>query len=147
MLIIGAGFGGICMGIKAKAAGLDVLILERANDIGGTWRENIYPGCACDTQSHHYSFSFFMKSDWSRRFAGHAEILEYLHSAVDAFDLRDDICLNHAVRAIHFDKLPAETGPKVGAEIVRTVGGRLQTPVGTDALKTRRLRLAQQPTP
>ncbi|MGE4660082.1 MAG: NAD(P)-binding protein [Arenicellales bacterium] len=102
MLIIGAGFGGICMGIKAKAAGLDVLILERANDIGGTWRENIYPGCACDTQSHHYSFSFFMKSDWWRRFAGHAEILEYLHSAVDAFDLRDDNCLNHAVRAIHF---------------------------------------------
>ncbi len=104
MLIVGAGFGGICMGIKAKGAGLNLVILERAGDIGGTWRENVYPGCACDTRSHHYSFSFFMKSDWSRRFAGHAEILEYLHNAVDAFGLRNDIHLKQTVRALHFDE-------------------------------------------
>ena len=154
MLIIGAGFGGICMGIKAKAAGLDVLILERANDIGGTWRENIYPGCACDTQSHHYSFSFFMKSDWSRRFAGHAEILAYLHSAVDAFDLRDDICLNHAVRAIHFDQdasiwsVKTESGKTYRAHFVVSAVGQLNQPAwpdipGLDAFSGKRMHSAK----
>ncbi len=52
VLVIGAGFGGLCMGIKALEAGLDFVILERAGEVGGSWRENTYPGAACDTQSH-----------------------------------------------------------------------------------------------
>ena len=138
MLIIGAGFGGICMGIKAKAVGLSVLILERAEDIGGTWRENVYPGCACDTQSHHYSFSFFMKSNWSRRFAGHAEILEYLHSAVDAFDLQGDIRLQQAVQSIHFSQetsiwsVKTESGATYRARFVVSAVGQLNQPAWPD---------------
>ena len=138
MLIIGAGFGGICMGIKAKAAGLSVLILERADDIGGTWRENVYPGCACDTQSHHYSFSFFMKSNWSRRFAGHAEILKYLHSAVDAFDLQGDIHLQQAVQAICFSEdtsiwsVKTKSGAMYRARFVVSAVGQLNQPAWPD---------------
>ncbi len=138
MLIVGAGFGGICMGIKAKGAGLSVVILERAGDIGGTWRENVYPGCACDTRSHHYSFSFFMKSDWSRRFAGHAEILEYLHNAVDAFELRDDIHFNQTVRALHFDEdsstwsVKTESGTAYRARFVVSAVGQLNQPAWPD---------------
>ncbi len=52
VLVIGAGFGGLRMGIKALEAGLDFVILERAGEVGGSWRENTYPGAACDTQSH-----------------------------------------------------------------------------------------------
>jgi len=154
MLIIGAGFGGICMGIKAKAAGLNVVVLERADDIGGTWRENVYPGCACDTQSHHYSFSFFMKSDWARRFAGHAEILAYLHSAVDAFELRGDIRLNQTVRAAHFDEeasvwsVKTASGKTYRALFVVSAVGQLNQPAwpdipGLDAFSGKRMHSAK----
>ena len=59
ILIIGTGFAGLCAAIQLKQAGFDDLVLlERADDVGGTWRDNHYPGCACDVQSHLYSFSF-----------------------------------------------------------------------------------------
>ncbi len=77
--IIGSGFAGLCMGIKLKEAGIaDFFIAERANALGGTWRDNHYPGCACDVQSHVYSFSFAPNPHWSRQFAPQAEIRAYL---------------------------------------------------------------------
>ena len=77
--IIGAGFSGICMGIKLLEAGIeDFFILERAAEVGGTWRDNEYPGCACDIPSHLYSFSFEPKADWSRLFPCQQEIQDYL---------------------------------------------------------------------
>ena len=65
--ILGAGPGGLCMGIRLKGEGFERFeILEKAGGVGGTWYHNRYPGCACDIPSHLYSFSFEIKSDWSR---------------------------------------------------------------------------------
>ncbi|WP_170377308.1 flavin-containing monooxygenase [Ruegeria atlantica] len=79
MLIIGAGFSGLTMAIEARKRGIsDIAILEKAGDIGGTWRENTYPGVACDIPSHLYSMSTHLNPDWSRAYAGGAEIQAYL---------------------------------------------------------------------
>ena len=68
--IIGSGFGGLGTAIRLKQRGMDdFVVLERAGDVGGTWRDNTYPGCACDVQSHLYSFSFAPNPDWSRSFS------------------------------------------------------------------------------
>jgi hypothetical protein len=83
--IVGAGFGGIGAAIRLREAGYeDLVILERADGLGGTWWANTYPGCACDVAAHLYSFSFALNPDWSRFFAPQAEILDYLrHVARD----------------------------------------------------------------
>jgi len=70
ILIIGTGFAGLGMAIRLKQAGIDdFILLEQASDVGGTWRDNSYPGAACDIQSHLYSFSFEPNPDWTRMFA------------------------------------------------------------------------------
>ena len=79
VLVIGAGCSGIGAGIRLQRAGIDdFVILEKAADVGGTWRENTYPGCACDVPSVLYSYSFAPNPGWSRAFSGQREILEYL---------------------------------------------------------------------
>ena len=86
--ILGAGAAGLCMAIRLKDLGLDdVTIFEKSDGVGGTWRDNTYPGAACDVPSHLYSFSFAPKTDWSRKFAEQPEILGYFESLVDRFDL------------------------------------------------------------
>jgi cation diffusion facilitator CzcD-associated flavoprotein CzcO len=87
--IVGAGFGGIGAAIRLTQAGIDdVVILERGHTLGGTWRDNTYPGCQCDVPSHLYSFSFAPKPDWSRSFAEAGEIQDYLQECADRFDVR-----------------------------------------------------------
>src|SRR5262249_7865178 len=82
VVIIGAGFGGIGMAIKLKQAGIDdFVVLDQAEDLGGTWRDNSYPGLTCDVPSHLYSFSF-RPWRWSRRYPARDEILAYLHALV-----------------------------------------------------------------
>ena len=77
--ILGAGFGGIGMAIKLTERGRDdFLILEKAADLGGTWRDNTYPGCGCDVPAHLYSYSFAQNPDWTRTYARQPEILAYL---------------------------------------------------------------------
>ena len=84
--IIGSGFSGLAMAIELVKAGIDdLLILERDRSLGGTWRDNHYPGCACDVPSHLYSFSFAPKHDWSRAFAPQAEIRAYLERCADKY--------------------------------------------------------------
>ena len=86
--IIGAGFAGICMGIRLKQAGIDdFVIYERANELGGTWRDNTYPGCACDVPSHLYSFSFDLKKDWPRVYSSWEEIQGYLRLCAEKYGL------------------------------------------------------------
>lgn len=88
IVIIGSGFGGIALAAKLHDAGItDFLILERAGDLGGTWRDNTYPGCACDVPSHLYSFSFAPNPDWSRTFGTQPEILAYLHRVAEQRDV------------------------------------------------------------
>ena len=74
--ILGAGCAGICMAIKLLEKGSsDFVVFEKADSLGGTWRDNTYPGCACDVPSQLYSFSFAQRSGWRRRFAPQSEIL------------------------------------------------------------------------
>src|SRR5499426_4687044 len=82
--VIGAGFGGLGAGIRLRQAGVtDFVILERAACLGGTWRDNTYPGCACDVPSHLYSFSFAPNPDWARSFSRQPEIWRYLEDVAD----------------------------------------------------------------
>jgi cation diffusion facilitator CzcD-associated flavoprotein CzcO len=81
ILIVGSGFAGLGMAIQLRKAGIDsFLVIEKGDDVGGTWRENRYPGCACDIASHLYSFSFDCNPGWSRMYAPQEEIWEYLRS-------------------------------------------------------------------
>ena len=83
--VIGSGFSGIGLAIRLKQAGIhDFVMLERADDLGGTWRDNTYPGCRCDVPSHLYSFSFARNPDWSRSFSGQQEIWDYLRRVSDS---------------------------------------------------------------
>ncbi|MBS63605.1 NAD(P)/FAD-dependent oxidoreductase, partial [Salinisphaera sp.] len=88
VIVIGAGFSGINAGIRLKQQGIeDFAILERADDVGGTWRDNTYPGCACDVPSHLYSYSFEQNPDWSTTYSGSAEIHAYIQRCADKYDL------------------------------------------------------------
>jgi cation diffusion facilitator CzcD-associated flavoprotein CzcO len=104
VLIVGAGFGGLAMGVKLRAAGFeDFLIIEKGDDVGGTWRDNTYPGCACDVPSHLYSLSFAQKPDWSRMYPGQAELFEYVKTVADEHDLRRRIRFGTAMLAAAWD--------------------------------------------
>ncbi len=108
VVIIGAGFSGLGMGRALLKAGRgNFLILERASEVGGTWRDNTYPGCACDVPSNLYSFSFAPNPDWSRAYSPQAEILDYLKRCAQAFGLLPKIRFNTAFRAARFDEAAA----------------------------------------
>ena len=84
--IVGCGFAAVALGISLKRAGLNnFIILERSNEIGGVWRENTYPGAACDVPSRLYSFSFEQDYPWSLRYAPQKEIFEYLKHCINNF--------------------------------------------------------------
>lgn len=102
--IIGAGFGGLGAAVALRRAGIDdLVIIEAADGVGGTWRRNTYPGAACDIQSHLYSFSFAPNASWSRTYARQPEILAYLESVADAFDLRRHLMLDTTVRSLRWN--------------------------------------------
>jgi cation diffusion facilitator CzcD-associated flavoprotein CzcO len=103
VLIIGSGFAGLGMAIELQRAGIsDFLLLEKAAEPGGTWRDNSYPGAACDVPSHLYSFSFAPKHDWSRKFAPQAEIHQYSLSLIDKYQLSERIRCNAEVHSAAF---------------------------------------------
>ena len=102
--IIGAGFGGIGLGVRLKRAGFhDFVIFERAAEVGGVWRDNSYPGAACDVPSRMYSFSFANDYPWSERFGQQPEILDYLKNCADRFGVRSHIRFNTEVDGAEFD--------------------------------------------
>ncbi len=103
--IIGAGFGGLAAAVALRRAGIDDLVIIDGEDgVGGTWRRNTYPGAACDVQSHLYSFSFALNPDWSRTYARQPEILAYLESVTDDFDLRRHLVLQTRVRRARWNE-------------------------------------------
>jgi cation diffusion facilitator CzcD-associated flavoprotein CzcO len=102
--IIGAGFSGIGAAIRLQQQGItDVVLLERANALGGTWRDNDYPGCACDVPSRLYSFSFAQHSGWTRRFSAQPEILAYLTRVAAEYGITPRIRLGHALQSARWD--------------------------------------------
>ena len=95
VVVVGAGFSGLCMGQKLKAAGInDFLILEKASQMGGTWRDNDYPGAACDVPGRLYSFSFMQNGAWSRHFPQRNELYAYTLRVAESFDLVQHIRLH-----------------------------------------------------
>jgi cation diffusion facilitator CzcD-associated flavoprotein CzcO len=108
VLIIGAGFSGLCMAIQLRKAGIDsFLILEKGEQLGGTWWYNRYPGCACDVPSHLYSLSFERNPEWTRMYAEQPEILEYLRALARRHDIEPRIRFRTPLREACWDE---ETG-------------------------------------
>jgi cation diffusion facilitator CzcD-associated flavoprotein CzcO len=98
VIVVGTGFAGLGMAIRLRHHGItDFVVLERAGDVGGTWRDNGYPGCACDVPSHLYSFSFELNPSWSRSFSSRQEIWDYLRHCTDSYDIRPHIRFHHEV--------------------------------------------------
>ncbi|MEU6641977.1 NAD(P)/FAD-dependent oxidoreductase [Saccharomonospora sp. NPDC046836] len=104
VVIVGTGFSGLGMAIQLRKEGRDdFVLLEKAGDIGGTWRDNTYPGCACDVQSHMYSFSFEQNPRWSRSFSPQPEIHEYLRRVAAKYDLRRFVRFGQDVTGARWD--------------------------------------------
>lgn len=109
IIIVGSGFAGIGLAIKLKEAGQnDFIILERADDVGGTWRDNRYPGSQCDVPSHLYSYSWRTKADWSRVFAPAPEIWEYIRECAREAGVLPHIRFDHEMLSAHWDTTTSE---------------------------------------
>lgn len=136
--IIGSGFGGIGMAARLIRAGItDVVLLERAGDLGGTWRDNSYPGAACDVPSHLYCFSFAPNPNWTRSFSPQPEIWEYLRRVADDEGVTEKIRYGEEVTAARWD--PAArlwrietTSSMVTARFLVTAAGPLSDPMIPD---------------
>ncbi|MGV0737789.1 FAD-dependent oxidoreductase [Mycobacterium syngnathidarum] len=135
VVVIGAGFAGLCAAITLRRNGIDnFVILEKGDDVGGTWRENTYPGAACDVMSHMYSFSFAPKTDWTRGYARQPEILDYLRDVTESHDLRRSIRFGVEVVSEVFDDdgdqwtVTSESGEVFTARVVIAGTGPLHIP-------------------
>ena len=135
VLIVGAGFSGLCMGIKLLEAGMNsFLIIEKSADIGGTWWENRYPGCACDIPSHLYSFSFAPSTEWTRMYPGQQEIHDYLKRCVERYGLAPYLRLNTRFQEAIWDesegawKVTAGDGMRIRARVLVSGMGALHVP-------------------
>ncbi|MCC6435272.1 MAG: NAD(P)/FAD-dependent oxidoreductase [Acidimicrobiales bacterium] len=104
IIVIGAGPGGICATIGLLQAGFeDIVVLDRAEGVGGTWWHNSYPGAACDVPTHLYSFSFELNAAWSRPYATQPEIQRYLEHVVDRYGVRPLLRLGTGVQGLYWD--------------------------------------------
>jgi cation diffusion facilitator CzcD-associated flavoprotein CzcO len=105
VLIVGAGFSGLGVAIRLKQEGFrDFAILERADDVGGTWQANTYPGCACDVPSHLYSYSFAPNPAWSQTYSRQPEIWDYLRDTARRYDVLGHVRFGHTVTAAEWDE-------------------------------------------
>ncbi|MEU9577265.1 flavin-containing monooxygenase [Streptomyces chilikensis] len=133
--VIGAGFGGLGAAVRLRREGVtDFVVLERASAIGGTWRDNSYPGCACDVPSHLYSFSFAPNPDWPRAFSGQQHINAYLEDVADTFGLRPHLRFDSEVARMAWDGrelrwvIETRGGATLTADVVVNATGPLSDP-------------------
>lgn len=129
IVIIGSGFSGLGAAIRLRQSGIeDFIILERAAALGGVWRDNRYPGCAVDVESHLYQFSFAPNPDWTEQFAPGKEIWDYLERSATEFGIRPRIRFNHEVRDARWDdaaahwRIETSQGPFTASVLVSAVG-------------------------
>jgi cyclohexanone monooxygenase len=137
--VIGAGPGGLALGIFLKKAGFrDFTIFDREDGVGGTWRINTYPGLACDVKSHLYSFSFDLNPNWSRLWSGQAEILQYFEDCARRYSLAPHLRLNTEIVSAHWDsaannwELTTSTGQCHRFDVVVSAIGLFTRPVMPD---------------
>ena len=135
VVIIGAGFGGLGMAIRLKAQGEEnILMIEKGHDVGGCWRDNTYPGAACDVPSHLYSFSFERHYPWSRRFAPQQEIFSYQQYCARKYDLYRHIRFNTEVADARYQdedgiwELTLTNGDTLTTRVLITATGQLNQP-------------------
>jgi cation diffusion facilitator CzcD-associated flavoprotein CzcO len=133
--IVGTGFSGLAVAIELRRAGIDDLVLlERAASIGGTWRDNRYPGCACDVPSYLYSFSFAPSDEWTRVYAPWHEIRAYLERCADDFDVRRHVLFERELAEARFDeasarwRLRTRAGEDLSARVLVIATGALSNP-------------------
>jgi cation diffusion facilitator CzcD-associated flavoprotein CzcO len=137
--VIGTGFAGLGMAIRLKQDGVqNFVVFERAGEVGGTWRENHYPGCCCDVPSHVYSYSFELNPNWERGFAPQSEILEYLKHCAQKYEVRPHIRFNHEVKEAAWDegervwRIETANGQSFTAGVLVNGGGALSEPKAPD---------------
>lgn len=128
--IVGAGFSGIAAAIALRRAGVtDIVIVERAEAVGGAWRDNTYPGCACDVQSRLYELEVAPWPGWTRKFAGQQEIRDYLESVVEIFGLDPSLSLGTEVLRARWDghddawHVDTTTGEVIADTLISACGG------------------------
>ena len=127
--IIGAGFGGIGLSIALDREGVDHVVFERAEEVGGTWWANTYPGCRCDVPSHLYSFSFAPNPEWTHTYSEQGEILAYLRRCAERFGVLPRIRFRHEVREARWDhaaqrwRIETSAGPWTAEVLVVAAGG------------------------
>jgi cation diffusion facilitator CzcD-associated flavoprotein CzcO len=132
--ILGAGAGGIAMGVALTRAGYDYTIYERADGVGGTWRANTYPGAKCDVPSHFYSFSFAPNPWWSHTYATQPEILAYLERCTDQFGVRPHVRVNTNITDCTWNdadaqwELHSDVGETFRADVLVSGLGMFNTP-------------------
>ncbi|MCY7396408.1 MAG: NAD(P)/FAD-dependent oxidoreductase [Nocardioides sp.] len=138
-LVIGAGFGGLGAARALRQQGItDITVLERADAIGGVWRDNTYPGAACDVPSPLYSWSWALNPRWGRRYAGQAEILAYLQASAQQAGLVDLVRTGREVASVTYDegdglwRVVTTDATTYDAEIVVSAVGQLSNPVIPD---------------
>lgn len=120
VIVLGGGFAGLGAAIKLREAGItDFLLLEKAGELGGVWRENTYPGCACDVPSALYSYSFAPNPSWSRVFAGQAEIKRYLQRTAEQHGVLPHVRFHHEALSSHWSDAD-------GCWIIRTTAGEFR---------------------
>ncbi len=135
VIVVGAGFSGIGMAIRLRQMGIDdFVVLDRGNDLGGTWRDNSYPGAACDVPSNLYSYSFAPNPDWSRSFPPQGEIWDYLRRCVDEHDVAPHLRFDHDIDEARWDgsahrwTVRAKSGQAYTAPVLVWAAGSLSEP-------------------
>ena len=127
-LIIGAGFTGLGTAIKLREAGVDdVVIVERSDRVGGTWRDNTYPGIACDIPSLLYSLSFVKNPTWSRAYPSGAEICAHIEELTNQFGLRPLIRFGTEITGLSFDGQQPELRRSATRASIAIVNVRIRT--------------------
>src|SRR5213076_1646044 len=128
--IVGAGFSGLGLAIRLRQQGEDdFIVLERADDVGGTWWFNTYPGCQCDVPSHLYSFSFAPNPEWTRTFSFQPEIWDYLRGVARDQGVLPYVRFEHEVQEATWDvdanrwRLETSQGPYTADVVITGMGG------------------------